>query len=333
KVLLVTNKVITCLITLLQRCALKIVTQILYVAVGDSVTLSCHFSLAIGDVGVLDVEWSIKPADILKKRDPHHLVSKLTNYLPHCMINGILSGAEFRFLFPDLSSGSASISFTNVPTADTNTYQCKIRKGFGIIMVIIHLDVMDRPAKPKCYQEVGFKLVLRHRGTQSSSPIWYRWAMETGDKVLPPMMPLLILCKNCLLTLKSNSTVVSVTVLAAAVDTVLVVNNIITTIIVSCHRKRQHVEYFGNMITEDDLPQVAPSTRVPCTRQSFLQCPTDSGQAYSTLLNLHCVHTNFGASKFQILICYASKFSSMLPNSFLGKIGKNGNMLFPNVHL
>lgn len=30
-----------------------------YAAVGDSVTLSCHFNLAPEDLGVLDIEWSI----------------------------------------------------------------------------------------------------------------------------------------------------------------------------------------------------------------------------------------------------------------------------------
>uniref|UniRef100_A0A7N8XC54 Ig-like domain-containing protein n=1 Tax=Mastacembelus armatus TaxID=205130 RepID=A0A7N8XC54_9TELE len=136
-----------------------------YAAVGDSVTLRCHFNLAPEDLGVLDIEWSIKPSDV---REEETLVIWYAG-------NHIYDGYDpFRgrvqFVSPDPASGNASISITDLTPTDHNTYQCKVRKLPEISMTNMDLNVMERPTVPECNLEgvvdLGHNVVLRCRITQ-----------------------------------------------------------------------------------------------------------------------------------------------------------------------
>ncbi|XP_026168356.1 coxsackievirus and adenovirus receptor homolog [Mastacembelus armatus] len=246
-------------------------------AVGDSVTLRCHFNLAPEDLGVLDIEWSIKPSDV---REEETLVIWYAG-------NHIYDGYDpFRgrvqFVSPDPASGNASISITDLTPTDHNTYQCKVRKLPGISMINMDLNVMERPTEPECNLEgvvdLGHKVVLRCRSTQGSSPMWYSWYKESRNKMLPNdgyvssvqgdlfltvtkenilgtyicTAQNLVGMDTCRLTLKFSSAV-RIRVAAAAAGTALI-TIIIIAIIIFCHHKRKIELHLGCEIIEDEMP-------------------------------------------------------------------------------
>ena len=213
----------------------------MYVAVGESVTLSCHFNLAPEDLGVLDIEWSIKSASI--RAEEITLVWYSGNRI-YSNFRG-----RVQFVSPDPASGNASISISNLTTTDTDTYQCKVRKRPGFATVTIHLDVMERPTKPECYAEgvveLDRKVVFRCGGAQGSPPIWYSWSMDgkrlshdatidstQGDLVLPitkNIVPGTLVCtahnlvgvETCPVTLSLDSAELA---LAAAATAIMVLS-------------------------------------------------------------------------------------------------------------
>nr|XP_046238937.1 coxsackievirus and adenovirus receptor homolog isoform X3 [Scatophagus argus] len=150
-----------------------------FAAVGDTAQRSCHFNLHPKDSGVLDIEWSIKPCQTLVIWYSGDRI--YDNYNPF--------GRRVCFVSPDPASGNASINISNLKMTDTNTYQCKVRKGPAAIKSrIIHLNAIKRPAKLECYAEdaveLNRKLAFRCRAAKGSPPIWYSWSMN-GTRRLP----------------------------------------------------------------------------------------------------------------------------------------------------
>lgn len=271
-----------------------------YAAVGGSVTLSCHFILAPHDLGVLDIEWSIKPADVSQ---PETLfIWYAANQI---FDNYDLFRARVQFVSPSPASGNASITISDLKMTDTNTYQCKVRKLPGIKKHIIHLNVLQRPAEPECYVEGDFELdhkaVFRCRSSQGSLPMWYTWSMDGTGKHLPhdsivdnsegdlfltvtkELLPGTLVCtainrvgmQSCQVAISVKKSAV-VEISAAVVGLIVFIIIIIITILV-IHNKRRRVESYGNEILEDELPphkwlpqrdhQVAPPKPAPHARQ------------------------------------------------------------------
>lgn len=248
-----------------------------YAAVGDSVTLSCHFNLSPEDLGVLDIEWSIRPSDVHGKD---------ANII-WCSGDRIYDGDDpfkgrVQFVSPDPASGNASITITDLTPTDTNTVQCKVRKVPGIAMINVRLHVMEKPALPECnlegVVELGHKVVLKCRSTQGSPPVWFRWSKLSRDKILPNDAYVdsvqgdlfltvtredvlgtyvctaqnLVGMDTCLLTIKFNSAVNTVAATAAAVIVPMAI--IIVIIFVFCHKKRKIGQHSDNDILEDEMP-------------------------------------------------------------------------------
>uniref|UniRef100_A0A3B4U1V6 Ig-like domain-containing protein n=1 Tax=Seriola dumerili TaxID=41447 RepID=A0A3B4U1V6_SERDU len=157
-----------------------------YAAVGDDVTLSCHFTFDPDDLGGIDIEWSTKPADIQREETvviwyagDHRIYSDFDHRFQN----------RVQFVSPDPESGNASITINDLKLTDSDTFQCKVRKLPGISSILIRLDVMERPTKPVCNPEVvvemGQTVVLSCIGSQGSPPMWYTWFKESREKMLP----------------------------------------------------------------------------------------------------------------------------------------------------
>nr|XP_046238936.1 coxsackievirus and adenovirus receptor homolog isoform X2 [Scatophagus argus] len=250
-----------------------------FAAVGDTAQRSCHFNLHPKDSGVLDIEWSIKPCQTLVIWYSGDRI--YDNYNPF--------GRRVCFVSPDPASGNASINISNLKMTDTNTYQCKVRKGPAAIKSrIIHLNAIKRPAKLECYAEdaveLNRKLAFRCRAAKGSPPIWYSWSMNgtrrlphdatfdptRGDLVLTISKEILssgtLVCtahnpvgmKTCLVALRLNSTggitsAAATAGKAAGAVTLLMVLIILTAVIIF-RRKRGKKGDYGNEIAEGEPP-------------------------------------------------------------------------------
>lgn len=257
-----------------------------YAAVGDSVTLACHFTLDPEDLGGIDIEWSTKPADVQKEervviwyaRD-HHIYNHFDPFRN-----------RVQFVSQHPANGNASITINDLKTTDSDTYKCKVQKPPGIGNVIIRLHVMERPTKPVCHLEgvveMGQKIVLKCKVEKGSPPVWYRWS--SNDRMIPlsampdPLtgrLPLTINTEDvrgpyvctaqnlvgsemCNLTLAFKSTGNAVAISAATTVCVLLMIIIIAAILFC--RRFARKEECGNEIRVDELP---PHRRLPKKNQ------------------------------------------------------------------
>ncbi|KAL2095260.1 hypothetical protein ACEWY4_009979 [Coilia grayii] len=154
-------------------------------ASGESVKLDCRFTLAPEDSGSLDIEWSLRPADTQGEDKVVILYSgdrAYENYYAPLK-------DRVHFFSNDPKNGDASINLLALKSADTGTYQCKVKKVPGIHSRKVVLRVMVAPSKPRCYAEgasqVGKDVVLRCASSEGTSPINYSWERMTGTKLLP----------------------------------------------------------------------------------------------------------------------------------------------------
>uniref|UniRef100_A0A3B4VG25 Ig-like domain-containing protein n=1 Tax=Seriola dumerili TaxID=41447 RepID=A0A3B4VG25_SERDU len=258
-----------------------------YAAVGDDVTLSCHFTFDPDDLGGIDIEWSTKPADIQREETvviwyagDHRIYSDFDHRFQN----------RVQFVSPDPESGNASITINDLKLTDSDTFQCKVRKLPGISSILIRLDL-------SCI------------GSQGSPPMWYTWFTESREKMLPGDLFLTItgedvlgpyVCnaenlvgsETCTATLIMKPAVSNVAV-SAAVTVIVLLIIIISAIVFFCC-KRKNVENFGNEIREDELPphkwclrtqlfhlsnisQPQPCRSLPSKKLSSSKTPPSSG--------------------------------------------------------
>ncbi|NXU94379.1 CXAR protein, partial [Xiphorhynchus elegans] len=106
-------------------------------AQGEKVTLPCTFELSEEDEGPLDIEWVLIPADSQKREQIIILyaVDKIYNYY---------EADRMQFTSPDPKFGDASLGIQNLKTADTGTYQCKVKKAPGVQSIKIQLTVLGK---------------------------------------------------------------------------------------------------------------------------------------------------------------------------------------------
>ncbi|XP_063059339.1 coxsackievirus and adenovirus receptor homolog [Engraulis encrasicolus] len=154
-------------------------------ASGESVKLDCQFTLAPEDYGSLDIEWTLQPSDAQGEEKVVILYSgdrPYENYYPPLK-------DRVHFFSSDPKTGDASINLLALKSADTGTYQCKVKKVPGIRSRKVVLRVMVAPSKPRCSSEgsseVGKDVVLRCASSDGTSPINYDWERTTGTKLLP----------------------------------------------------------------------------------------------------------------------------------------------------
>ena len=88
-----------------------------YAAVGDKVTFHCLFTLAPEDLGRLDIEWSIMPADpSAEETVVIWNADRIYYYLQRCK-------GRVRLVSPDPASGNGSITISYLKLTDSDTYQ------------------------------------------------------------------------------------------------------------------------------------------------------------------------------------------------------------------
>ncbi|XP_062393205.1 coxsackievirus and adenovirus receptor homolog [Sardina pilchardus] len=154
-------------------------------ASGESVKLDCQFTLAPEDSGSLDIEWSLQPSD---NQDEEKVVILYSGDRAYENYYAPLKD-RVHFNSMDPKNGDASINLLALKSADTGTYQCKVKKVPGIRSRKVVLRVMVAPSKPRCYSEgatqVGKDVVLRCDSTEGTNPITYTWERVTGNKLLP----------------------------------------------------------------------------------------------------------------------------------------------------
>uniref|UniRef100_A0A8C4Y7J5 Ig-like domain-containing protein n=1 Tax=Gopherus evgoodei TaxID=1825980 RepID=A0A8C4Y7J5_9SAUR len=152
---------------------------------GEKVTLPCTFTVSQEDQGPLDVEWVLIPTDNQKKEQTiiMYSVDRIYNDYYEAM-NG-----RVQFTNPDPRSGDGSINIVNLKSADTGTYQCRVKKAPGVESQKIRLTVLVKPARTKCYiegsQETGRDLTLKCVSQEGSPLLSYNWRKLTGTKELP----------------------------------------------------------------------------------------------------------------------------------------------------
>ncbi|KAJ8342935.1 hypothetical protein SKAU_G00328630 [Synaphobranchus kaupii] len=154
-------------------------------ASGESVKLDCQFSPAPEDYGPLDIEWSLLASDSQKEDRVIILYSGDRAYEDYY---APMKG-RVHFNSADPKDGDASINLTGLKSADSGTFQCKVKKAPGIRSRKIRLTVMVRPSKPRCYAEgpphVGKDVVLKCQSAEGTSPLKYTWEKTTDSKLLP----------------------------------------------------------------------------------------------------------------------------------------------------
>ncbi|XP_050777697.1 coxsackievirus and adenovirus receptor homolog [Gopherus flavomarginatus] len=152
---------------------------------GEKVTLPCTFTVSQEDEGPLDVEWALIPTDNQKKEQTiiMYSVDRIYNDYYEAM------SGRVQFTNPDPRSGDGSINIVNLKSADTGTYQCRVKKAPGVESQKIRLSVLVKPAGTKCYiegsQETGRDLTLKCVSQEGSPLLFYNWRKLTGTKELP----------------------------------------------------------------------------------------------------------------------------------------------------
>ncbi|NWR70689.1 CXAR protein, partial [Centropus unirufus] len=154
-------------------------------AQGEKVTLPCTFVLSEEDEGPLDIEWVLIPADSQKKEETiiMYSVDRIFNHYYTPMTGRV------QFASLDPRSGDGSLDILNLKSADTGTYQCKVKKAPGVQSQKIQLLVLVKPARTKCSiegsQEIGKDVILKCKSQEGSPLLSYDWRRASGTQELP----------------------------------------------------------------------------------------------------------------------------------------------------
>ncbi|TRY65442.1 hypothetical protein DNTS_008773 [Danionella cerebrum] len=325
--------ILTSLTVLLKQSkAMKLTSsgaQTLQKAQGESVTLDCTFTSGPGDIGDLDIEWTVISPDTTKK---DQMILSYTGGQRYTHGDpALMKGVDFTS--PDPAQGDASLSIAALAAAHTGTYQCKVKKAPGVDSRKISLIVLVKPSVPRCWLDgdaaVGEAASLRCWSDQGSAPLLYSWSKESGR--IPPNAiqnsltgELLISnhstshsgvysCEvsnavgkdGCRLNLQAvkppnRAGVITGTVVGCLLLIVIVLI-IIWLLVFRCPRNQQEKE-FSNEIRED---APAPESR-PCSRISSMR----SGLAYSQVGqtqndNPPSTNTSYSTAKYDSRFGYA----------------------------
>ncbi|KAL4660639.1 CXADR-like membrane protein isoform X1 [Arapaima gigas] len=176
--------------------------------VGDNATLPCHHSFWQADAQMLDIEW------LLQK--PGSKQNVVITYFGG-RVYEVREGEPSRLSFAgEYLRGDASLLITDLALTDSGEYFCKVKSGGKYHWNTVHLIVLVKPSKPRCWMEgrllQGNDVKLSCRSADGSDPIHYRWerVLDKGKNVgkLPPLAlvdlknPEIITLKN--LTLEST---------------------------------------------------------------------------------------------------------------------------------
>ncbi|NWI48514.1 CXAR protein, partial [Picathartes gymnocephalus] len=109
-------------------------------AQGEKVTLPCTFELSEEDIGPLDIEWVLIPADNQKKE--YVIIMYAVDKVYDHFYSPLTGRVQFTNLDP--RSGDGSLDILNLKAADTGTYQCKVKKAPGVQSKKIQLNVLGK---------------------------------------------------------------------------------------------------------------------------------------------------------------------------------------------
>ncbi|KAJ8275747.1 hypothetical protein COCON_G00074990 [Conger conger] len=282
-------------------------------ASGESVKLDCQFTLANEDSGPLDIEWSLLASDSQKEDKVIILFSGDRAYEDYYEA---LKG-RVHFNSADPKEGDASINLTGLRSADSGTYQCKVKKAPGIRSRKLRLTVMVRPSKPRCYTEgpshEGKDVSMKCVSAEGTSPMKYTWEKTTDSKLLPASAVLDSLTgsmnvknasasasgtyrctasnrvgsEECFLTLRVTPSPNTAGIIAGAVIGVLLALILIGLILFCCcraHNKKKYEKEMSYEIREDVPP---PKSRVSTARSFTSVASQRSSLGSMSPSNLH----------------------------------------------
>ncbi|KAM6319761.1 coxsackievirus and adenovirus receptor [Podargus strigoides] len=182
----VVSLVLLCSAGLTRSLSLNPVEQSMFEkAQGEKVTLPCTFVISEEDIGPLDIEWVLIPTDNQKKEEIIIMydVDRIYN-----VYYAALTG-RMQFTSPDPGSGDGSLDIVNLKSADTGTYQCKVKKAPGVQSQKLQLTVLVKPARTKCSiegsQEIGKDVILKCASQEGSPLLSYSWRRVSGTQELP----------------------------------------------------------------------------------------------------------------------------------------------------
>lgn len=114
-------------------------------ALGDNISLGCHFTLASVDADDLEIEWTVNRSD--GQEEEEHLICYMSD--GYTRIHHFL-GFEGRVHFssPDPQDGDASLTIKGVKITDEGTYQCTVKKLQEVQSRQIKLTVMEEVSVP-----------------------------------------------------------------------------------------------------------------------------------------------------------------------------------------
>uniref|UniRef100_A0A8C5MXR3 CXADR Ig-like cell adhesion molecule n=1 Tax=Leptobrachium leishanense TaxID=445787 RepID=A0A8C5MXR3_9ANUR len=151
---------------------------------GDRVTLECKYTVGPQDTGALDIDWTLVAADTQLEDQQ---IIMFSGGMPYIVNDGLRD--RVHFTSSDPSDGDASIEIINLKSADTATYQCKVKKPPGTQNRKISLAVYIKPAKTRCFvegaQKIGMDINLKCASSDGTAPLTYLWEKVSGQKLLP----------------------------------------------------------------------------------------------------------------------------------------------------
>ncbi|XP_076024320.1 coxsackievirus and adenovirus receptor homolog [Genypterus blacodes] len=284
-------------------------------ASGQSAKLDCQFTLAAEDSGPLDIEWSLVASDNQQEDTVVILYSGDRAYEDYY---APMKG-RVHFTSSDPKNGDGSINLTGLKSADSGTYQCKVKKAPGIRSRKMNLIVMVKPAKPRCYAESsteeGKDVMLRCLSSEGTNPLKYTWERTSDNKLLPASAVLdpvggTINVKNasasasgtyrctvsnrvgteeCVMHLKVTPPPNTAGIVAGTIIAILLILLIIAIILYCCCRARHRKKYEKEICNEirEDVPP--PKSRMSTARSITVGSQRSSlgSMSPSNLSNLH----------------------------------------------
>uniref|UniRef100_A0A8C7YHR2 Ig-like domain-containing protein n=1 Tax=Oryzias sinensis TaxID=183150 RepID=A0A8C7YHR2_9TELE len=155
--------------------------------VGDNATLPCHYQFWVGDDPSLDIEWLL-----LKPTNRQRVI--ITYFAGRVIDPNEAERGRVAFA-GEFLKGDVSLLIRDLSLIDSGEYSCKVKKGVQYHWSTIHLIVLVKPSKPRCWMEGKFfeggEVKMSCKSADGSNPIHYKWE-RLGEKgkyagKLPPL--------------------------------------------------------------------------------------------------------------------------------------------------
>ncbi|KAM6907584.1 CXADR-like membrane protein [Xenentodon cancila] len=158
--------------------------------VGDNATLPCHHQFWMDDDPTLDIEWLLlKPTNRQKV---------LITYFAGRVLNPNEAERGRVFFAGEYLKGDASLRIKDLSLMDSGEYSCKVKMGVRYHWSTVHLIVLVKVSKPRCWMEgrvlEGGDMKMSCKSVDGSEPINYKWERLLGkDQYVGKLPPLALI--------------------------------------------------------------------------------------------------------------------------------------------